>query len=125
MVLDIILYPFLLEISVSRTALIIKNKRKTRVKRIEELCLELTEEERELHKDLIEECIDREKKIINSGLLTKDYMNKFIEVYSKLEKDLATLHNACKLIAQNLNSMPESKHQSVETEKKTENNIVH
>ncbi len=95
------------------------------MKRIEELCLELTDEERELHKDLIEECIDREKKIINSGILTKEYMKKFIEIYSGIEKDLQTLQNACEVITRTLNSTPENKHQSVATEKKTENNIVH
>jgi signal recognition particle GTPase len=86
------------------------------MKRIEEICRELSEEEREEHKELIKECIDREKEIINSSTFKKENFERFFELFSEIGKNLDTLKNTCSSITQIVNSTTKQKDHPEEKE---------
>jgi hypothetical protein len=95
------------------------------VKGIEELCLKLTDEERELHKDLIEECIKREEQINKFNGLKKQQIDKLISIGNEIAQDLERIKTARDQIIKSLRSIPEKKHQSKQTENITENSLIH
>lgn len=95
------------------------------MKGIKNICLKLTDEERELHKDLIEECVTREEQIKINNINMKQSVNKLIEICTELAKDFETLKIARDQITRFVNSSSETKHQFKQTDNEDENRSIH
>ncbi len=95
------------------------------MKGIEELCLQLTDEERELHKELIDECTLREEQITQNFIDTKHSLNRLVEIGNEIVKDIETIKIAHARINRFVNSFPPKNHGPEEAATISENKSVH
>ena len=72
---------------------------------INDLLKNLTPEELEQHKDLIDECLNREKDVNESGKIIKESFNKLCDISESLFNNLNILKKECDNLNKNLTDM--------------------
>lgn len=77
------------------------------MKNLEDYIASLTPEELELHKDLIEECVAREKTIDKAGRVMRDKLPKLFAVTEKMINNLSEISKSTQQLHENAKALKE------------------